>query len=315
MSGSGERSLVVAAAQLGPIPRSQSRGEVVARLIDLLRRAGAAGAELVVYPEAALTAFFPHWWIDSEAELDSYFEAAMPNAAVQPLFDAARRLKIAFCLGYAELDMTGGRKRRFNSAILTDRDAAIVGKYRKIHLPGYFDHHPEHPFQNLEKRYFEVGNLGFNVWDVRGVRMGLMICNDRRWAESFRVLGLKRAELILVGYNTPVHNPLMPETDRLADFHNRLALQAGAYQNSAWVVGVAKAGHEEGVDQIGGTCIVAPTGEVVAESDTLGDDIVTARCDLGLAARYKRLVFNFAANRRPAHYKDIAAPSEPDSSG
>jgi len=305
MTGTTSRELVVAAAQLGPIPRSQSRDDVVARLVDLLTRASHDGAELVVFPEAALTPFFPHWWIEDEDELDSYFEREMPNASVKPLFDAARALKVGFYLGYAELDLTNGIRRHFNTSVLVDRAGRIIGKYRKIHLPGYRDRRPSYPFQNLEKRYFEVGDLGFRVWEFDGIKTGMMICNDRRWAESYRVLALQGAELILLGYNTPIHNPAFPETDRLAEMHNRLALQAGAYQNSAWVVGVAKAGVEEGVDQIGGSCIIAPSGEVVAECKTCDDELIVFPCDLGLSDRYKREVFNFAANRRPDHYRLI----------
>jgi predicted amidohydrolase len=76
-------------------------------------------------------------------------------------------------------------------------------------------------------------------------------------------MGLQGVELIVLGYNTPVHNPAMPETDDLGNFHNRLSMQAGAYANGTWVVGVAKAGVEEGVDQIGQSCVIAPSGEVV----------------------------------------------------
>ena len=296
------RTLIVAAAQLGPIPRSQSRHDAVARLIALMEEARRMGADLVVYPEAALTAFFPHWWIADEAELDAWFEREMPNAATRPLFEAARRLGIGFKLGYCELDVASGRKRRFNTAILVDRQGRIVGKYRKIHLPGTDLHRPEHPFQNLEKRYFEVGDLGFPVWETMGGRMGMMICNDRRWPESWRVLGLQGVELVMLGYNTPVHNPVTPETDDLNNFHNHLSIQAGAYQNGTWAVAVAKAGLEEGVDQIGQSCIVAPSGEIVAQASTLGDEIVVARCDLDRCAVYKQNIFNFARNRRTEHY-------------
>ncbi|MBL8702378.1 MAG: N-carbamoyl-D-amino-acid hydrolase [Alphaproteobacteria bacterium] len=296
------RTLIVAAAQLGPIPRSQSRQEAVARLIALMEEAKRMGADLVVYPEAALTAFFPHWWIEDEDELDSWFERAMPNPATQPLFDAARRLGVAFKLGYCELDFSTGRKRRFNSAILVDKTARIVGKYRKIHLPGTDQHRPEHPFQNLEKRYFEVGDLGFPVWETMGGRMGLAICNDRRWPETYRVMGLQGVELVMLGYNTPVHNPNTPETDDLNNFHNHLSLQAGAYQNGTWVVGVAKAGVEEGVDQIGQSCIVAPSGEIVAQATTLGDEVIVARVDLDRCKVYQQHIFNFARHRRPEHY-------------
>jgi hypothetical protein len=299
------RIVTVGVAQLGPIPLSQSRQDVVVRLLALMEDAARMGCDLIVYPEAALTAFFPHWWIDDEDELDSFFEREMPNPAVQPLFDAARRLRIGFHLGYAELAFENGGKRRYNSSIIVGPDGDILGKYRKIHLPGYTDRDANSPFQNLEKRYFEVGNLGFPVWHAFGGRVGMMICNDRRWPESYRVMGLQGVELILLGYNTPVLNPAMPETDDLGNFHNHLIMQAGAYQNGSFVVGVAKAGEEEGVDQIGQSCVIAPSGELMAQCTTLGDELQVARCDLDRCNDYKNSIFNFAKHRRPEHYRLI----------
>src|SRR5689334_24405897 len=125
------RIVTVGAAQLGPIAKSKSRQEVVSRLIQLMDVAAKMGVDLIVYPEAALTAFFPHWWIDDEDELDSYFEREMPNPATQPLFDAARKLGVGFHLGYAELATENGTKHRFNTSILVGKDGKIVGKYRK----------------------------------------------------------------------------------------------------------------------------------------------------------------------------------------
>jgi N-carbamoyl-D-amino-acid hydrolase len=299
------RIVTIGVAQLGPIPRSQTRHDVVARLLVLMEDAARMGCDLIVYPEAALTTFFPHWWIDDEDELDSYFEREMPNSAVQPLFDAARRLRIGFHLGYAELAFENGARHRYNTAILVGPDGKIIGKYRKIHLPGYNDRDPGSPFQNLEKRYFEIGNLGFPVWHAFGGRVGMMICNDRRWPESYRVMGLQGVELILLGYNTPAHNPAMPETDDLGNFHNQLVMQAGAYQNGSFVVGVAKAGEEEGVDQIGQSCVIAPSGELMLQCATLGDELQVARCDLDLCNGYKNSIFNFAKHRRPEHYRLI----------
>ena len=296
------RIVTVGIAQMGPIARSESRGDVVVRLLAMMQDAARGGCDLIVYTEAALTAFFPHWWMTDEEEIDSYFERAMPNPAVQPLFDAAKRLRIGFHLGYAELDFSEGRKRRFNTSILVGRDGEIIGKYRKIHLPGGHDFMPGHPFQNLEKRYFEVGNLGWPVWHAFGGRVGMMICNDRRWPEAYRIMGLQGVELILLGYNTPVHNPAMPQTDDLGNFHNQLVMQAGAYQNGSFVVGVAKAGVEEGVDQIGQSCAIAPSGELMARCVTLGDEVQIARCDLELCTSYQTSIFNFAKHRRPEHY-------------
>jgi N-carbamoyl-D-amino-acid hydrolase len=296
--------LTVGAAQLGPIARSESRGAVVKRLVAHLQEAKARGCDLVVFPELALTTFFPRWALEP-AELDAFFEREMPGPETRPLFEEAQRLGLAFCLGYAELATQAGVTRRYNTAILVDAAGRLVGKYRKIHLPGHAEVEPWRPFQHLEKRYFDVGDLGFGVWRMLGGLIGMCICNDRRWPETYRVMGLQGVEMVLLGYNTPVHNPPAPEQDGLANFHNRLVMQAGAYQNSTWVVGVAKCGREEGVDQMGQSQIIAPSGETVAMASTLGDELVVARCDLGLCRSYACTVFDFARHRRPEHYRLI----------
>jgi predicted amidohydrolase len=296
------RIITVGAAQLGPIQRTHSRKEMVTRLIALLEQAAHHGCDLVVFPELALTTFFPRWYIESPTELDAYFEAQMPGPETQALFDAARKLKVGFYLGYAELTEEEGRTRRFNTSILVDQNGNIIGKYRKIHLPGHAEHEPWRQFQHLEKRYFETGNLGFPVFRAFGGIIGMAVCNDRRWPETYRVMGLQGVEMILIGYNTPVHNPPAPEHDNLSHFHNELVMQAGAYQNGTWVVGVGKGGCEEGVDQIGNSIIVAPSGEIVGACSTLGDELAIARCDLDLTLSYKNSVFNFAKHREPQAY-------------
>ena len=93
------RHLVIAAAQMGPIARTESRAAVVRRMIDLMRQAKALGAEVVAYPEATLTAFFPHWFTEDEDEVDAWFERDMPGPQTQALFDEARRLGVGFHLG------------------------------------------------------------------------------------------------------------------------------------------------------------------------------------------------------------------------
>ena len=296
------RIVTVGAAQLGPIARNETRRQVVERLLALLHQARAHGCDLVVFPELALTTFFPRWYLEDPAELDAFYEREMPGPETQPLFDAAARLGIGFYLGYAELVHEGGRAHRFNTSITVDRSGAVVGKYRKIHLPGHAEHEPWRAFQHLEKRYFETGNLGFNVFRAFGGVIGMAICNDRRWSETYRVMGLQGVEMVLIGYNTPVHNPPAPEHDALSHFHNELVMQSGAYQNGTWVVGVAKAGNEEGVMQIGNSIIVAPSGEIVAACSTVGDELALARCDLDLTLSYKTTTFNFARHREPQAY-------------
>jgi len=299
------RILTVGAAQLGPIQRADSRASVVARMVDLVRQAKAHGCDVVAFPELALTTFFPRWFMQDQAEIDSFFEREMPGPETRALFEAAAEAKIGFQLGFAELVVQDGRTRRFNSAILVDRDGRIAGRYRKIHLPGHAEHEPWRAFQHLEKRYFEVGDLGWGVWSMMGANMGMAICNDRRWPETYRVMGLQDVEMVFIGYNTPRHNPPAPDHDRLGEFHNQLVMQAGAYQNATWIVGVAKCGVEEGCEMIGNSSIIAPTGQVVAQALTQDDELVVARCDLDIGLSYKRSTFNFARHREPQAYRMI----------
>ena len=300
------RTIIVGAAQLGPIARDENRNAVVKRLLALMREAKSFNCDLVAFPELALTTFFPRWPIEDEAELDSFYEKEMPGPETRPLFDEAARLGIGFSLGYAELDMAGGRKRRFNSSILVDKAGRIVGKYRKVHLPGHADV-LDRPGQHLEKRFFEVGDLGFPVFRAFDSIIGMCICNDRRWPETYRVMGLQGVEMVLLGYNSPIGLGDPFELDALEPFHNHLVMQSGAYQNATWVVGVAKAGKEEGFNMIGQTCIIAPSGEIVAMCATMGDELVVRKCDLDMAAPYRADIFNFAAHRRPEHYQLITA--------
>jgi predicted amidohydrolase len=296
------RKFNVASAQLGPIAREESRASVISRMLSLLAEAKRRDVRFVVFPELALTTFFPRWYFEDETELDPFYETEMPNEAVAPLFAAAKAAGIGFHLGYAELAEEAGKPVRYNTAILVDEAGRIILKYRKVHLPGHQEHEPTFPFQHLEKRYFTRGNLGFPVVDMFGGRFATLICNDRRWPEAFRMLGLQGSELVAIGYNTPQHYPRMPAHDRLQDFHNHLSLQAGAYQNGTYVIGSAKAGLEEGCELIGGSCIVAPTGEIVALAATRGDELITASVDLDRCAEIKANMFNFSLHRQPDAY-------------
>ena len=294
----GTRDIVIAAAQMGPIARAETRAQTVTRLLTLLRRAKGFGAQLVVFPELALTTFFPRWFMSDSREIDSFFEKEMPGPETAVLFETAARLEIGFYLGYAEIDGA----HRFNTSILVDRKGVIVGKYRKVHLPGHAEHEPNRVHQHLEKRYFEPGDLGFPVWRTMGGVFGMCICNDRRWPETYRVMGLQGVEAVLLGYNTPVGHTGFPDVDGLSHFHNHLSMQAGAYQNSTWVIGTAKCGVEEGSLMIGQSAIVAPSGEIVAAARTLDDEVIAATCDLDFGRRYKETIFNFAKHREPRHY-------------
>jgi len=303
------RRLKVSSAQLGPINLADSRASVVKRMMEMLKEADSRGSKFVVFPELALTTFFPRYWYDDANEVEKYFENQMPSPETQPLFELARSKGIGFYLGYAERTEEGGAPHHFNTSILVGPDGRMIGKYRKVHLPGHDDHRPNVPYQHLEKKYFEVGDLGFNVWKMfkDDVRIGQCICNDRRWPETFRVMSLKGAEMVVLGYNTPGDNVYAPhEPPYLRVFHHLLSLQAAAYQNGIWIIATAKAGKEDGFWLHGGSVIVAPTGEVVAKGTTEQDEVISYDCDLALGEYIRNTTFNFAKHRRPEHYKLIS---------
>jgi len=300
------RKIRVAAAQLG----ADTRPVVVKRLVEMLREAASMGAKFVVFPELAFTTFFPRYWYEDETEAEKkFFEASMPSPETQPLFDEARKHGIGFYIGYGELTQEEGtdgpKRRRFNTAILVSPDGKIVGKYRKIHLPGHSDHKQGAAFQHLEKKYFEVGNLGFPTFRFMDMIAGMLICNDRRWPEAFRVLGLQGAEIVTLGFNTPTENLHYPEPPALRVHHHLIMAQSMAFQNAVWLVEVAKCGFEDGFRMFGHSVIVSPGGEIVAKTNSEEDEVIVHNVDLSYGENLRKTMFNLAAHRRPEHYKLI----------
>lgn len=301
------RLLTLAGAQTGPIQRADPRARTLDRLIALLEQAARAGAQLVVFPELALTTFFPRWLLSDE-ERDSFFERTMPNAECQALFDRARELRVGFYLGFAELTPEG---RRFNTAITVGPDGAVLGTYRKVHLPGSVEPRAGERVHQLEKRYFDYGDLGFPAFrgpaEWHRAVMGMLVCNDRRWPEAWRCYGLQGVELMLMGYNSAAYDPNggTTENEALRTFHSTLAVQANAYMNATWAVSVAKAGVEDGAGLIGGSVIVDPNGVIAAQARTLEDEVILAECDLDACRQGKEKMFHFASHRRPEHYRRI----------
>ena len=115
-------------------------------------------------------------------------------------------------------------------------------------------------------------------------------------------MSLQSAEVIVLGYNTPSQNIHWPEPYHLRMHHHLITLQASAYQNCVWAAAAAKCGSEDGHHMIGGSVIVAPTGEIAAQACTEDDEVITVNASLDLAQTFRDHVFNFAKHRRPEHY-------------
>ena len=307
------RKFKIAAAQVGAVHIDSDRSETLDRLLRLLRQATDQGAQIVLFPEIALTTFFPRHLFESEEDLEKFFEhgddiAASPG--VKPLLDEAGRLGVDISVGFAERASNG---KGYNTCIYYSAKAGkLISKYRKIHLPG-----KKEPFENknainqLEKRYFEPGDLGFKAFRAPGLLadalkadtapntdtkgkgdpiLGLMICNDRRWPEAWRCYGLQGVELILCGYNTAgwapdlwgTRNPMTKEqAEEAALFHHRLVMQSNSYMNSCFSVSAARCGLDDGkYDLIGGSSIVGPEGRILVEAKTKEDEVIVAEIDL-----------------------------------
>lgn len=318
------REVVLAAAQMGATHRTDPREGTLDRMVALLSMAARQGAHVVLFPETAFTTFFPRYLIEDDAELESWFEHGDITTAPQTrrLFDQARSHGVDIAVGFAEATDDG---QHFNSTVYYHaKTGSILSKYRKIHLPG--DSEPigdKETTQQLEKRYFTVGDLGFKAFRVpdlaattteeRGEPIfGMMICNDRRWAEAWRVLGLQGVEVVLCGYNTTGYAPelwgwdkdVKPDDMReLAVFQHKLSMQGHSYTNACFSVSAARCGLDDGkYDLVGGSCITDPEGRIVAEAKTTEDEIVIAECDLDLCRAGKTRIFDFARHRRPEHY-------------
>lgn len=149
------RKIIVAAGQVGAIHLDADKKSTVQRLIALLQEAAAKRVQLVLFPEATLTTFFPRHFIQSQEELDKFFEHGediTQSPDVTPLFEASQALGVDIVLGYGERtpDGTG-----FNTSVYySASEGKVLSKYRKVHLPGTVEPFEDPEATNqLEKRY------------------------------------------------------------------------------------------------------------------------------------------------------------------
>ena len=284
------RQIKVAAAQMGPNNEGTPREAIVERMLALLEAAVRDGVELLVYPEMALTTYFPK---KIRKDFDQFFETEVPPKSLEPLLRRAAEARVAVHVGFCEK----ADGRYFNTALLTDRTGRLCGTFRKIHLPG--TKAPDGVAQVYEPYYFAHGDTGYRVWDCAGAKVGIAICQDRRYPESYRALALQGAEIILIGYNTP--------GSALALDLNDLCMRAGAYANACWVVGVAKAGVEDGVELIAGSSVINPLGQIIAKASTTGDELIAARIDLDWMTPARKR-WDFFSRRHPQYYGAITQP-------
>lgn len=276
---------IVAAVQTGPCTDLIEQN--VDRAVDLVEVAVTKGAQIVVLPELFSTLFFPVGIVDNA---ERFFEP-IPGPTTGRLCQIAQTQRCAIVAGIGERTTAG---RYYNSVVVVDSKGVVVGIYRKTHLPLQLTP-PERV--TYEAHYFSRGDLGLPVFDVDGLKLGVLICYDRHFPEAFRTLALRGAEMIVLPTGARTWN-----SGWRSGIWEAL-LRTRAYENGTFIVAADKAGEEEGTQYLGDSMIVSPVGGTILARSAPGalDDIVIAKCDLSEARDFRRSV-PFFRDFRPEIY-------------
>ena len=278
-------TLTVAALQL-PLSSANEADNIVA-VSQLVEEAAGAGAQVILPPELFSGPYF------CREEDEALFALARPTAehpSVRAMQALAAKLKVAIPTSFFERD----GHHYYNTLAMIDADGAILGTYRKSHIPdgpGY-----------EEKFYFRPGNDGFKVWDLFGARIGVGICWDQWYPECARVMALQGAELLL--YPTAIGSePYDAELDTSRMW--RRAMQGHAVSNCMPVIAANRIGSEGGQRFYGHSFIADEWGDLITEFGAAETGVLTATLDLARAARH-RAGMGFFRDRRPQLYGRIS---------
>ena len=278
------RNITLAATQMAC---GKDRTESLQRAEQLIRQAAGQGANIVLIEELFETSYF------CQDQLPEFFELARPvedNEGIAKFQSLARELDVVLPFSFFERD----NQAYFNSVAMIDAGGAMLGLYRKTHIPdgvGY-----------QEKYYFNPGDTGFRVWETKFGQVGLGICWDQWFPETARCLALGGAEVLL--YTTAIGNePQFPDWD--SRDHWQRAMQGHAAANMVPLVASNRIGKEKGENRemtfYGSSFIADETGAKVAEADRTSEAVLTHTFDLD-AIRNQRAQWGFFRDRRPEHY-------------
>lgn len=279
------RSIFVATLQLAL--NAKDEGENIAAVSSLVEEAAGRGAQIILPPELFSGSYF------CKVEEEELFALARPTAehpSVMAMQTLAAKLKVAIPTSFFERD----GHHYYNTLAMIGPDGAIMGTYRKSHIPdgpGY-----------EEKYYFRPGNDGFKVWDVFGARIGVGVCWDQWYPESARVMALMGAELLF--YPTAIGSEpydVSLDTSRMW----RRAMLGHAVSNCMPVIAANRIGTEDGQAFYGHSFITDEWGDYLAEFGREETGVLVAEIDLGRAAKH-RAGMGFFRDRRPQLYGRIA---------
>ena len=258
------------------------------RVIELVREAAAAGANVILAPELFAGPYFCH------AQDSAQFARARPLAGhsmIERLAGVARELGVV--LPVSVFERAG--QAYYNSIAVIDADGAVLGTYRKSHIPdgpGY-----------QEKFYFRPGDTGFRVWPTRFGTLGVGICWDQWFPEAARAMVLLGADILF--YPTAIGSEPAEPTLDTKDPWQRVMI-GHAVANIVPVVAANRIGKEAEQTFYGSSFIADTRGDKVAELGRTESGVICARFDLG-EIRRARAGWGFFRDRRPELYGSIVA--------
>jgi N-carbamoylputrescine amidase len=262
---------------------SGTRTQNLARAEELIRQAAKQQAQIVLLPEVFHELFFI-------TDLNSrYFDTAEPIPG--PITEAMQKLAQELGLVIvAPIYESVERSVYYNSAAVIDADGALLGIYRKNHIPLNTIFY--------EKFYFKPGNLGYPVFRTRYAEVGVLICHDRHYPEGARALALNGAEIVLIPSATPDKSLSRKVWEK--------ELCAHAIFNEYFVAGLNRTGQEGDYFYYGHSVVFDPSGEMLAQAGT-EEQILLVECDLDLVTQRRR-AWQFYRDRRPDTYDILTAP-------
>jgi N-carbamoylputrescine amidase len=274
------RSVTVGAVQC---PLGGSRVDNIARVEGHVRAVAARGAQIVLVPELFEG---PYFCRDEQSVHFAEARTLAEDEAVARMREVARELGVVIPVSFFERS----GPVYFNSVAMVDADGAVLGVYRKSHIPdgpGY-----------EEKFYFRPGDTGFRVWPTRHGTVGVGICWDQWFPETARAMMLLGAELLL--YPTAIGSePHEPDLDTRDPWQR--AMIGHAVSNVVPVIAANRIGEEEGQRFYGSSFIADVRGDKVAELGRTDEGVIVASFDLDALAR-TRASWGFFRDRRPELY-------------
>lgn len=264
---------------------------------ELVRSAAAQGAQLVLLPELWERPYF------CQERRYEYYQYALPlaeNPAVQLGRRLAKELCIVLPISFFERDVN----QLYNSIACVDAGGAVLGVYRKTHIPD------DHFYQ--EKFYFKPGDTGFKVFTTRYGKIGIGICWDQWFSETARCLALGGAELLLyptaIGSEPILATDSMPHWRRVMQGHSAANLMPVIAANRIGLERVepceANGGQRSALEFYGSSFMTDGTGALVQDAGRDQEEILLAEYDLDALAE-DRLSWGLFRDRRPECYQAI----------